>query len=65
MESLDSVNDLECMDYRLIPPNLPFPIGLGSLVKSLKEAGSLDERQVAITRGHSAGENMARKEMDL
>jgi hypothetical protein len=25
-----------------MPPNLPFPVGLGSLVRSLKEAGSLD-----------------------
>lgn len=53
------------LNYQLIPPNLPFPMGYVSLMRSLKVAGVLDQSPLLATIGNAAGENMASQEMDF
>lgn len=66
MAWLKLVKNLKILpNYQLIPPNLPFPMGYVSLMRSPNVAGVLDQSPLPATIGNAAGENTASQEKDF
>lgn len=66
MAWLELVKNLKILpNYKLIPPNLPFPMGYVSLIRSANAAGVPDQSPLPSTIGSAAGESTASQENDF